>query len=138
MTTADNLAALKAAYAAWNDRKGNSLEVWRELMHPDFRLTSWGEGTPGLEFAAPRGSREEALQYLSAILQDWTMIHYTPKRFVCEGDWIAMFGSCAYTHKRTGKAAECKVAGLWRFADGKAVEFTDMFDSAVAAAAAMP
>jgi ketosteroid isomerase-like protein len=136
VSSSDNLARLKAAYAAWNDRKGDSLDVWRELMDPGFRLTSWGENTPGLEFSAPRSSREEALHYLSAILDDWAMIHYTPNHFVCEGDWIAMFGSCAYTHKRTGKSAECKIAGLWRFENGKAMELTDMFDSAVAAAAA--
>ena len=136
MTTADNLARLKAAYAAWNDRKGDSLDVWSELMDPNLRLTSWGQETPGLEFTAPRHSREEALNYLTAILDDWTMIHYTPKTFVCEGDLIAMFGHCAWTSKRTGKKAECQVAGLWRFENGKAVEFTDMFDSAVAAAAA--
>ena len=135
MATEDNLAKLKVAYAAWNDRKGDSLGVWRELMDENIRLTAWGETAPGLTFAAPRGSRDEVIDYLGAILADWSMIHYTPHTFVCEGDRIAMFGSCAWTNKRTGKTAECGVAGLWRFADGKAVEFTDMFDSAVAAAA---
>ena len=136
MTTEDNLARLKVAYAAWNERKGNSLEVWRELMHPSFRLASWGQGAPGLDFAVPRNSREEALLHLSAILDDWSMIHFTPHTFVSEGDHIAMFGTCAYTNKRTGKKAECNVAGLWRFENGQAVEFTDMFDTAIAAAAA--
>jgi uncharacterized protein len=47
-----------------------------------------------------------------------------------------MFGTCAYINKRTGKKAECNVAGLWRFENGQAIEFTDMFDTAIAAAAA--
>jgi ketosteroid isomerase-like protein len=139
MSTEHNLAKLKAAYAAWNDHKGASLDVFRELMDENIRLTNWGEEADALPFAAaPRGSREAALQYLGEILNDWTMIHYTPQQFVCEGDHIAMFGTCAWTNKATGKQAACKVAGLWRFKDGKAVEFTDMFDTAVAAAAATP
>jgi uncharacterized protein len=139
MSTEDNLAKLKAAYAAWTERKGDSLDVWRDLFDERFRLTNWGEEAEALPFAAaPRNSREEAIEYLAAILNDWTMIHYTPQKFVCEGDHIAMFGTCAWTHKGTGKTAECQVAGLWRFENGKAVEFTDMFDTAVAAAAATP
>jgi ketosteroid isomerase-like protein len=139
MTTQDNLAKLKAAYAVWNDRKGASLDAFHDLMDENIRLTNWGEEAAALPFAAaPRTSRDQALQYLSDILNDWTMIHYTPRTFVCEGDRIAMFGTCAWTHKGTGKSAECNMAGLWRFRDGKAVEFTDMFDTAIAVAAATP
>ena len=36
----ENLAGLKAAYAAWNDRKGDSIEAGRELMGEPFRLGS--------------------------------------------------------------------------------------------------
>ncbi|MGD9502514.1 MAG: nuclear transport factor 2 family protein [Methyloceanibacter sp.] len=65
------------------------------------------------------------------------MDHYTPQHFVCEGESIAMFGVCAYRHKGTGKTAECRIACLWRFRDGKAVEMTEIFDTARAVAAAI-
>jgi len=107
MTTGENLARLKAAYAAWDQRQAASLDVWRELMDKDFTLKSVDEKTaPSLAFARDRDSREEALDYLRGIFEHWTMIYYRPETFVSEGDHTAVFGTCAYTHKVTGKAAQ--------------------------------
>ena len=47
-----------------------------------------------------------------------------------------MFGKCAYRNKKTGKTAECRIANLWKFENGKAVALTDVWDTALAAAAA--
>ena len=49
-----------------------------------------------------------------------------------------MFGTCAWKNKATGKTAECMISNLWRFEDGKVVEFIDLFDSAAAIEAASP
>ena len=63
------------------------------------------------------------------------MDHWTPEVFVCEGDKIAMFGSCGWTNKANGRSAEARIAHLWRFRDGKIVEMTEIFDSARVTAA---
>jgi ketosteroid isomerase-like protein len=132
-----NLDRLKAGYAAWNESKGGSLDVWAEVMADTFCFNEIDETTPGLEFAVDRMSKEEALKNLSAIFDQWDMVHYTPETYVCEDDRIAMFGRCAYRNKATGKVADCRIACLWRFEGEKAVELTEIFDSAVAARAAM-
>jgi uncharacterized protein len=136
MAARENLQRLKAGYAAWHDRKGASLDVWREMMDERFSLLSMNEGTPGLGFAVDRHSRDDALAYLGAIFQEWEMVHYTPETFVADDDNIAMFGTCAYRNKATGKVAECRIANLWQFRNGKAVAMTDIWDTAIAAAAA--
>lgn len=134
----ENLASLKAAYAAWNDRKGYSVDVWRELMGEPFYLGSVSSETVAdLGFAKERHTKAEAIKYLTGIFDHWEMVHYTPQHYVGDDERIAMFGMCAYRNKRTGKVAECRIACLWRFENGKAVELIDVFDSAVAAAAAV-
>ena len=137
MAQQDNLAKVKAGYAAWNDHKGNSLDVWREIMDESFHITSMAEGTAGLAFAVDRKSREGSLKYLAGIFDEWEMVHYTPEIFVSDGENVSMFGKCAYRYKKTGKVAECRVANLWRFKDGKAIELTDVWDTAAAARAAI-
>lgn len=136
MPSDDSLIRLKAAYQLWHDTKGEDTTGWLVLMADNVRIRSVGADAPGLTFAATRHSRSEAVEYLAAITRDWKMVHWTPDTFVCAGSKIAMFGRCAWTHKRTGKTADVSCAHLWTFTDGKAVEFTEVFDSAKAVAAA--
>ncbi|WP_274626345.1 nuclear transport factor 2 family protein [Arvimicrobium flavum] len=133
----DNLSRLKATYTAWHDTKGDR-EVWRPLLADRFSLRSVDENSPGLAFARNRYSREEVLDYLAGVLNEWEMVHFTPETFVSEGDQIAMFGLCAYRNRATGKVTETLVSALWRFEDDKAVAMTEIFDSAAVSAAATP
>lgn len=137
MSDGSNLDRLKAAYKAWIESKGAGSEPWLALFDDDFRLCSMDEATPGLSFAKDRHSKQEAVNYLTSLLADWTMVHWTPETFVCEGDNIAMFGRCAWTNKATGKTAEIRVAHLWEFRGSRIVGLTDVFDSGRAAAAAV-
>jgi ketosteroid isomerase-like protein len=138
MKDTSDIERLKAAYKAWHETKGEDASVWLDLMDDDFRLMSIGEETRGLAFAKERNSREEAVRYLAGLLEEWRLVHWTPETFVREGDRIAMFGRCAWVNRATGKSAECRIAHLWTFRDGKAIELTEIFDSARAAAAATP
>ena len=107
-------------------------------MSESFRIASMDESAPGLGFAQDSSSKPQSLAYLTGIFDDWEMVHYTPKTFVEEGNKIAMFGKCAYRHKKTRKTVECWIANLWEFRNGKLVSLIDVFDSAKAAAAATP
>jgi ketosteroid isomerase-like protein len=138
MKDSSNVERLKAAYKAWHDTKGEDASVWLGLMEDDFRLVSMGQEAQGLAFAKERNSRQEAVGYLTGLLKEWRMVHWTPETFVCEGDRIAMFGRCAWANRATGKSAACRIAHLWTFRNGKAIELTEVFDSARAAAAATP
>ena len=133
-----NLDKLKKAYAAWHEKKGDCLDVWRKLMAKNFKLASISEKTPGLAFAADRNSREESLKYLAGIFDEWEMLYYKPDTFVSEDDHVAVFGKCAYRYKKTGKEAHVRIACLWRFKGDKLVEMTEIFDTALAARATRP
>ena len=133
------LARRKAAYAAWSERGPNALPVWRDLLADDFSITSVdGQAAPALEFVVDKGARDAALAYLWGIFDQWDMVHYTPDAYVCEAGRIAVFASCAFRNKETGKVAEFRIANLWRFRDGKAVELVEVFDTAPALKAAQP
>ena len=138
MPETDNLERLKSTYKAWNDSKGMDSLAWLDLMDDSFRLASVGEQVKALSFAKPRKSKQDAVDYLMSLTRDWRMVHWTPQTYVSQGDHIAMFGTCAWANKATGKIAEVTTAHLWRFKGSKAVEMQEVFDSARAVAAATP
>jgi uncharacterized protein len=43
---------------------------------------------------------------------------------------VVMIGHCAWRNKATGKVVSTPKADSWRFANGKAVEFYEYFDTA--------
>ncbi|MGE3245743.1 MAG: nuclear transport factor 2 family protein [Beijerinckiaceae bacterium] len=132
-----NVAALKKTYERWQSCKGLDTSCWDEIMADHIRLRSVAEETPGLQFAKDRVSKQEMAAYFSALTDAWEMVHWTPETYVADGDCVAMFGRCAWKFKATGKTADVRAAHLVRFENGKIAEFTEIFDSARAAAATM-
>jgi uncharacterized protein len=59
-------------------------------------------------------------------------IHFTPEEFVVEGDRVVMIGRCAFRHRRTGKVVDTAKCDVWRFRQGKAVDFMEFYDTAQA------
>jgi len=133
-----NLSRLKHAYQAWHDTKGGSIDVWGELMADSFEFRSPKPDHESLAFSRATYSREDAKKRLAAIFDEWTMEHFSPNTWVDGGDTIAMFGTCGYRNRKTGKVAECLIASMWVFEGDRAVATTEVFDSAVAVAAATP
>jgi uncharacterized protein len=138
MVSRELLERLRAAYRAWHDTRGKSVDTWMALMADDVEIRSAGDGAPGMEFSAPRKGKAALQGYFSALAADWDMVHYTAEEFLADGDRVAVFGRCAFKNRRTGKTAETAVANLWWFRDGLAVEFFELYDTAKAFAAATP
>lgn len=138
MTSNENLEKLQAAYKGWADSKGKDPDCWLNILSDTVCLRTMGEESPGLAFAEDRFSKEEVAGYLTGLAENWDMIQWTPQTFVSDGDTIAMFGQCSWANKATRKIAACRIAHLCKFKDGEIVEFTEVFDSARAAAAATP
>jgi ketosteroid isomerase-like protein len=136
--TPDTLPKLRAAYQQWHDTRGGSADAWMALMHDDIRMRSAADGGPGLEFSAARDGKAAAYHYFTGLAADWEMIHYTVEHLLVDGEHVAMFGRCAYRNRKTGKVAETDLANRWRFRDGLAVEFYELYDTAKAFAAAVP
>lgn len=133
-----NLDRLKAAYKAWHDSKGMSQQSWLDVMSDNVAIRSTGAPVQALAFAGQRHTKQGAVAYMTSLLGTWSMVHWTPETFVESGDRIAVFATCAWTCKATGKTAEVRIAHLWQFQDGKIASLDEIFDTAAAIAAATP
>lgn len=137
MSESENLANLQAVYAEW--AKGGSEPNFgqlEELMADDFSIVSMDEAAPGLSFAVDSDSKAASLAYLTGIFKQWDMEYFRPEHYVAQGDRVAMFGWCKFRHKVSKHSAECRIANLWTFRDGKLTSLIEVFDSAKAVAAA--
>lgn len=131
------LEQIKAAYKAWHDTRGGSIETWKALMADDIAFGTM-DPLPALPGAGDRKSRDEVGEYLSGVLVDWDLVHFTPQKFVVDGDSVAVFGRCAYRNKATGKVADFRIAHLWEMNGGRIARLVEIFDTATAARAAIP
>lgn len=133
-----NLEKLQQAYRRWSKSNGSDTQCWLDILANYVVFHSMGDGNPVLAFARTRHSKQEMADYFTKLATDWTMVYWSPETFVHENDKVAIFGVCSWRKKATGKIAECRVAHLAKFHEGRIIEFTEIFDSARALAAAKP
>lgn len=131
-----NKALLQKAYNRWHDSRGGSVDDWMGIVAENIRFGSLAEGAPPMEFTAEISGREKMSNYFNGLLEGWEMEHYTIDVIVAEGDRAVAIGSTAWRNKQTGKLLDTRKVDVWRFADGKAVEFYEYFDTAKAFEAA--
>lgn len=133
-----DLAALKRAYQAWNDSKGQTVDIWLALFADEVDFRSLASGAQQVAWTKTRTGKAEVRDYLEGLTAAFAMDHFTPERFVREGDCIVMIGTTAWRNKSTGKIIDTPIVNVWRFADGKAVSFHEYYDTAKLIAAATP
>lgn len=131
----DNVSKLRAAYQLWSDTHGGSVQHWIGLMADDVRIRSGPDGAPGMEFTKSRDGKADAERYFDGVAADWEMVHFTPEEFIAQGDRVVVLSQVAFRYRKTGKVAESPKADVFRFRDGKIVEFVEFFDTARALAA---
>ena len=139
MTDSPPLETLKNAYREWHESKGRSTDCWVNIIsNESVHIETFDPVSASIAATSGKikSSKDELLSYLTGITNSWNMVHFTPETFVCENDRIAMFGRCAWTNKATKKTVEVQIAHLWRFKNGKAIEYSELFDSARVVAAA--
>jgi ketosteroid isomerase-like protein len=134
----DNVAELRAAYQLWNDTRGGSADHWLGLMADDVNTRSVSDGAPPMEFTRAKSGKAQMAEYFAGLAADWEMIHFTPGEFIAAGDRVVVLSAVAFRFRKTGKVAESPKADVFRFRDGKIVEFVEFFDTARAFAAAQP
>jgi len=125
-----NVILLKDAYTHWANSKGDSADHWMSIMTDRIKFGSIAEGAKGADYLTSYQSRDEIVQYFAGIKRDWDMLEFVSEHFVAQGDRVVMLGRCAYRNKHTGKTVTTPKADSWRFADGKAVEFYEFYDTA--------
>jgi len=129
---------LREMYRLWALSKGASTRPWLDLLGDTIRFRSIGAALPEVTFSQDGVSRADVERYFRELGRDWEMLRYDVESFVSEDDRVAVLASCAWRNRATGKVAETLKADFFRFEDGQIVEFTELFDTAGAVAAARP
>jgi uncharacterized protein len=100
-------------------------------------MRSLAEGAPGMEFTAPAAGKAGVEQYLEGIAANWEVLRFEVEEIITQGERaVVVVAQCTFRNRLTGKAVETPKVDLWRFEDGKAVEFRELYDTAGALAAA--
>jgi ketosteroid isomerase-like protein len=135
---ASNVAILTEAYRQWHQTRGGSVDHFMTIVDESISFGSLPRGAAPMQFASQYDNREVLRSYFNGLLDQWSMNYYEVKQFVAQGDMVVMQGFCSWTNKATGKICETPKVDIWRFRDGKAIEFYELFDTAAAFAAATP
>jgi ketosteroid isomerase-like protein len=135
---ADNVDILKAAYKKWADSKGGSADHWLTICDDTIAFGSLAQGAPAsANYLTAYSSRDALKDYFTGLTRDWEMIEYVAEHYVAQGDRVVMLGRCSWRYKKNGKVVSTPKVDAWRFANGKAVEFYEYFDTAQVHAAVM-
>jgi ketosteroid isomerase-like protein len=124
------VALLRAAYRLWSDSKGNSADQWMAICAEGIKFGSLAHGPHGAPYLTAYQGREMLVEYFSGLKRDWDMIDFVAENFVAQDDRVVMLGRCSWRYRATGKTIDTPKADSWRFADGRAIEFFEYFDTA--------
>lgn len=136
MSEAANVAILRGAYRRWRDTRGGSVDHWMSICDSNIKFGSLAQSVPQVAYMSTYNARDELARYFEGLARDWEMIDYRVDALVAQGDRVVMLGECSWRYRRTGKVVTTPKADSWRFADGKAVEYFEYFDTAQVQAAA--
>jgi ketosteroid isomerase-like protein len=135
---ARNVDLLKQAYARWHDSKGDSADEWLKICADKIAFGSLAQGqAAGARYLTAYQDSGALKDYFAGLTRDWEMIEYVAEQFVAQGDRVVMLGRCTFRYKKTGKVVSTPKCDSWRFANGKAVEFYEYYDTAQVHAAAI-
>jgi uncharacterized protein len=130
-----HVALLKDAYRRWHETRGGSVDHWMTICDDNIKFGSLAQGAPRVEYLTAYSARDQLKHYFEGLSRDWEMIDYVADHFIAQGDRVVMLGHCSYRAKRSGKVVTTPKADSWRFANGKAVEFFEYYDTAQVIAA---
>ena len=136
---ARNVETLKAAYQRWGETKGGSVDDWMKICAENIDFGSLVQGAaPPIQYMTGYSSRDRLKEYFGGLARDWEMIESGADHFVAQGDRVVVLGRCTWRFKKTDKVVSTPKCDTWRFANGKAVEFFEYYDTAQVMAAAVP
>lgn len=67
----DILTRLQAAYEAWHETKGGSIETWLALIADDIDFRSLADGSLNASWSKRRRTREEVRHYLAGLTAEF-------------------------------------------------------------------
>ncbi|MCB1491633.1 MAG: nuclear transport factor 2 family protein [Rhodobiaceae bacterium] len=130
--TERNTETARAAYAAWGNSKGTSIDHWLSIMDDDIRSTSLADEHDGFDLAQARVGKAEVRAYLQALSDNLDFIDFRTENIIAQGDWVVVLSTVAFRGRATGKVYRGPKADILRFRDGKLVEVREFYDTAAA------
>jgi ketosteroid isomerase-like protein len=137
-TERQHVERLQDAYGRWSSSKGADSQSWIDLMADTVSFRSLGAAAPAIGFSRNGYSRAEVGRYFEELARDWEMVQYAVEFMVAEADRVAVLAQCSWRNRQTGRTIDTMKADFFRFADGRVIEFAELFDTAGAVAAATP
>ena len=137
-TESDNVSILRRAYETWAREKAADMGCWACVLADDARLKSLAGGAPDLAFTRDRQGKDEVLDYLKGLTDDWEMISYAIDEYIAQGDRVVAIGSTSWRNKKTSKVFSTPKIDIWRLKDGQVTEFSEFYDTAHVLSAAAP
>ena len=135
---ARNVEVLKQAYRRWSETKGGNSEEWLAICAERIAFGSLAHGPAAAPYMTAYHSRDLLKEYFEGLGRDWEMMEFNADHFVAQGDRVVMLGRCAWRFRKTDKVVWTQKADSWRFAEGKAVEYFEFYDTAQVLAATTP
>lgn len=132
-----NVQLLRDGYERWNGSKAESVAHWMGMIDENIRWCSLGAGAAGSEFTKECCSKADVAQYFAQLGEQWELVSYAADEFIAQGDRVVMIGSCAWRHRGTGKVARTPKVDVFRFRNGKVIDFMEYYDTAAVLAAAI-
>lgn len=120
---------VRHAYLRWAETRGESADLFLDLMADDVRCTSALSPDEDHPLAAERVGKEFARDYLESLPLNLDMISYTTEEVVDGGDTVVWIGHCSWRERASGKETSTRKVDVWRFRDGSAVSVLEMFDT---------
>ena len=133
---AANKAILEQVYRRWHETRGGSLNEFFEIFADEILWGSLAHGAAPVAFTAQARGKSEVRGYFNGLLEGWHMVYYRVHHFIAEGERVVMVGATAWTNKATGKTCDTPKVDIWRFQNGRAIEFFEFYDTAGLLAAA--
>ena len=123
------LDQLKSAYENWRATKGGNLDEVLNLFDDQIEMHSVLEPNVQHELARVQVSREDTRKYFSELLDNWQMIDFPTEKILADGDTVVWIGRCHWRNRHDGNELDTPKIDVWKFRNGKAVRFFEMFDS---------
>lgn len=91
----------------------------------------WHEAE-SLPYGGVYHSPDEVLENVfMAIGEDWEGFSAVPQEYIVAEDHVVVLGEYAGTHRTSGRSFTAPFAHVWRFEDGRLVEFRQLTDTAL-------
>ena len=99
-----------------------------DLLTEDVQWTFQGPST--IPFAGARRGREGVAEFFSLVGGNLEFQEFEPRKFVAQGDTVAVLGFERSLVKPTGRTFEQEWAHIYKLRDGKVAEFLALEDTA--------